>query len=309
LIEPFAPALLEIANYASEPGRRLEAIRALSGGHFESVSNSVSQLLTNSDFGVRSNAVRLLADFPVSFADQALRRSAKDSNPGVRAQTAQTIGDAGLVSLLPVIEDLLADPVGLTNPLPPLTLQELREGGKPRVGNNNDVHLAAGYALLQFDLSQSGDILRRHLDDRGFRPQFLCKLAEKDPAPWLTNLVEILEERRARIEKEMEKSGVPQEPKNLWPRLALNGVAFNCWSILYGYLESLPRKAFANEKLDWCLSALEKSGTAGSVEQPLKLYELYKSKGLRRRAAQFRARTEASTLFNIKPYFDTVRAR
>jgi hypothetical protein len=284
-LEPFLQALIEVADNAPTPSRRPAAIGALSGTHFAAVSNSLAQLLADKADTVRATAVGLLTAYPGPFAEAALRHAAEDRSPRVRAEAANAIGNGKIESLLPVLKTLFSHPIGLTNPVPRLTTEQLQAGGRVSGGNNNDVHTAAGYALLKFDVGQVGDILKANLNDEGFRPQFLCKLAEKDTCPWLTNLVEMLQLRRIRVEQEVEASGVEPKANYLQARMALSGTYFNCWNIIYNYLHDLPASAFADGKMNHCLDALEKAGNTGSRE-PTMLNELYRLKGLNERVAK-----------------------
>jgi hypothetical protein len=284
-LEPFAKALIAVANHGSSPNRRLSAIGALSGTHFDAVSNSFAQLLTNKDEIARATAVGLLPAYPGPFQEQALRQAAEDVSPRVRAMVAEAIGQGRIASLLPTLKTLLSDPAGRTNPLPPLMIEALQGGGQVLGDNRGDVHTTAGYALLKFEVSQVGDLLKANLDDEGFRPSYLCKLAENDAGPWLTNLIEVLEIRRARVEKEVETRGVEPKAIYLQTRLALAGTYFNCWNIIYKYVHDLPAADFADGKMNRCLDALEKAGRTGSREATM-LNELYKLKGLKRRTGE-----------------------
>jgi len=112
----------------------------------------------------------------------------------------------------------------------------------------------------------------------------LCKLAEKDAGPWLTNLVEVLEARRIRMEKEVDASGVEPKASYLKARMALAGTCYRCWNIICNYLHDLPAADFADGKMNRCLDALENAGDTGSRE-PGMLSELCRTKGLRKKEA------------------------
>jgi hypothetical protein len=308
-IAPFADALVQIASHGPTIARRTAAIATFAGTSFPAVSNALPQWLRDGSEEVRLQAVLLLPNFPGDFSEPALRERAADPSPKVRAGVAEAIGNGKIASLLPTLKQLLADPVGLTNPLPPLTTEELQAGGQVWGGNNGDVHTAAGYALLKFDVAQVGDILRANLDDEGFRPSYLCKLAENNTGPWLTNLVEVLEARRIRVEKEVENSGVEQKQEFLKARMALAGTYYKCWNILYKYLHDLPAADFADGKLNRCLDALENAGDSGSSE-PTMLYELYRMKGLNQRAAKFRGEHDNQYAgYDINRYYNQVDAQ
>jgi len=307
-LEPFTGALIKVANSGASPTRRLKAIRALSGTHFEAVYNSLAQLLNHSDENVRAGAIGLLPSYPGNFSEQALRDHAADTSAKVRATVADAIGNGKFQNLLPTLEKLLADPAGRTNPIPPLTLEEVQEGGDTWADNNGDVHTSAGFALLKFDLDQVSNILAANLNDVAFRPNYLCKLAEKNPGPWLTNLVEVLEARRERIWKEVQASGVEPKTNYFESRMALAGTYFQCWNIIYKHLHDLPAGEFSGGKLGRCLDALENAGNTGSQE-PTELYELYLLKGLNTRAAAFRSKCEKTFSYDMNPYFNRVASQ
>jgi hypothetical protein len=98
-LESFANALVKVVNGSSSFKIRLSAISALSGSHFEAVSNSLGQLLQNPNSDVRSKAVALLALYPGDFAEQLLRECANDKSPSVRAGVADVIGNGKLLRL------------------------------------------------------------------------------------------------------------------------------------------------------------------------------------------------------------------
>jgi hypothetical protein len=308
-IAPYADTLVQIADSGPTVPRRTAAITAFTGTTFPVVSNSLPQWLQDTSDEVRLQAVSLLASFPGDFSERALRERATDPSPKVRAGVADAIGNGRIESLLPTLQQLLSDPVGLTNPVPPLTTEDLRAGGSVGGGNNHDVHTAAGYALLKFDVSQVGDLLKANLNDEGFRPNYLCKLAERETGPWLTNLIEVLEARRIRVEQEVATSGVEPKASYLRARMALSGTYFNCWNTLYKYSCELPAADFANGKLDRCLDALENAGDTGSSE-PTRLYELYRMKGLNQRAAKFRGEHDNRFAgYDINQFYDRVDAQ
>jgi hypothetical protein len=289
-LAPFTDTLVQIAGHGATIPRRVAAMAAFSGTQFPVVSNTLPQWLGDSSEEVRLQAVLLLPNFPGEFSEHALRERVADPSPKVRAGVADAIGNGKMASLLPILRTLFSAPVGQTNPVP-------------------DVHTAAGSALLKFDVTQVAEILKANLNDEEFRPSYLCKLAESDPGPWLTNLVEVLEARRIRVEKEVETSGVEPKASYLRARMALSGTYFNCWNIIHKYLHDLPAAAFADGKMDLCLGALEKAGTTGSRE-PTMLYELYRMKGLNQRAAQFRSENDnRSAGYDLSQYFDKVDAQ
>jgi hypothetical protein len=318
MLQPFATVLIKVAAEGPSSGLRLTAIGALSGTQFGSISNSLVQLLRDASGSVRSKAVALLALCPADFAERELCRCAEDDSLKVRAGVADVIGGGTMPKLLPTLTKLFVDPVGRHQPVAPLTIEEL-EGGGRIVGvesgvttvddpnypgaNVGDVHTSAGYALLKFDVEQVGEILRTNLNDAGFRLQFLLKLAEADPNPWINDMVEIMEARRARNVRKAEASHAP--PGTF---MYLSGAYWRCWRTLYAYLEKLPATEFANGKQDRNLQVLEQAGNTGSQE-PVMLYELYKAKGLSRRAAQYRSENGGYSGYNLGESFNRVDAK
>jgi len=297
-LEPFAVALIGLANDGRSASVRVRAIAALSGTHFEAVSNSLAQLLRSTDEKVRASAVGLLVRFPGGFRRQALRRAGGDSSAQVRASVADVIGRGKIESLLPVLVKLFSDPVGFKEPLPPLTLEDLEAGGRADI--SGDVHTSAGFAFLEFDTKQVGDILKTNLTDAGFRLPFLCKLAEDDPKPWINDMVGIMEARRVRSIRKAEAQGTPPGTY-----MYLSGAHYTCWKIIYGYLRGLPPEEFAGGKMDRCLDMLENAGVTGSQE-PTSLYELYRMKGLNERAARYRQQCEKTSGYDIGYYFTRI---
>jgi hypothetical protein len=308
-IAPFTDALVQIGSSGATIPRRVAALAAFSGTKFPVVRNALPQWLGDPCEEVRLQAVLLLPNFPGEFSEPALRERAADPSPKVRAGVADAIGNGQIESLLPTLKKLLSDPIGLTHPVPPLTTEQLQAGGRFWGGNNSDVHTAAGFALLKFDAPQVSEILKANLNDEAFRPNYLCKLAEKDAGPWLANLVEVLELRRIRVEKEVEASGVEPKAGYLQARMALAGTYFNCWNIIYKYLHDLPPADFADGNMNRCLDALENAGNTGSRE-PTMLYELYRMKGLNKRAAKYRSdKDKRFAAYNINQFFDRVDAQ
>lgn len=303
-VSSYATNLVNIANKSPSVSRRIASIAAFSGTKFPIVSNSLPSWLDDASEKVRAQAVLLLPDFPGEWSEQLLRKQDMDSSPKIRSIVATAIGNEQMESLIPVLVKQFSEPLGPTNPIPPLTLEDLQSGGQLLDENVGDVHTSAGYALLKFDVNQVGDILRTNLNDIGFRMQFLCKLAENDPEPWLTNLVGELKTRRERIWKEVE-AGVNEPKTNYYrARMTLSGAYFTCWNMIYHHLANLPDSAFAGGKLDWALDELEESGCADS-NRPIEVYGLYRSKGLNDRAARFRRQNgKYDSGYDLSSFFD-----
>jgi hypothetical protein len=301
-LREYERTLLAIASHGQTIPRRVTAIAAFKDSRLEGVRTALPDWLADPDQEVRAQAVSLLADFPGKFSESALRRSAKDDSPRVRAVTADAIGKGQMTNLLGVLAELFQDPVGRDRPVGRLTLEDLEGGGRASVCC--DVHTSAGYALLDFELSQVAEILKTNRNDPGFRLQFLCKLSEKDAAPWLDEMTAIMEARRERM---LNKAVTNRAPPGAY--MYLSGTYYRCWKVICEHLQGLPFAQFERGKSDRYLRMLEQAGNTGSQE-PLQLYELYKMKGLNKRAARFRSKTEASFAWaSISNFFDKIDAK
>jgi|GEM_PF-2152008 len=315
MLAPFAATLIKVATNGTTPNLRLSAIASLSGEDFEAISNSLTQLLHNPSGKIRSQAIELLGLFPGDFAERTLQVLASDDSAKVRAGVADVIGNKKLESLLPTLTKLFTEDGRHPQPITPLTIDELEggghivglEGGTTMVNDPNypganvgDVHTSAGYALLKFDVGQVEEILKTNLDDPGFRLQFVLKLAENNPTPWINDLVQIMEARRTRSIQKTKADGAPPETY-----IYLSGAYYRCWNMVYGCLKSLPASAFSDGSLNQCLDMLENAGSTGSQE-PTQLYALYRLKGLEKRATEFRSKCEKSFAYDMKVYFNRV---
>lgn len=87
--------------------------------------------------------------------------------------------------------------------------------------------------------------------------------------------------------------------------MALSGADFDCWNIAHDYLVKLPDSEFQHDNLDWCLDVLEDAGNTGPGE-PVKLYELYKTRGLNELAAKFRKENGKCSGLDVTVHFDNV---
>lgn len=301
-VSPYADALIAVANSSSSIMRRAVAIAAFSCTRFPVVSNSLTRWLADPAKDIRVQAVLLLPDFPGELCERSLRVRAADASPMVRAAVAEAIGNGKIEALLPTLEALFSAPVGPTNPVPPLTLEELQSGGQLLNENVGDVHTSAGYALLKFDVEQVSTFLKANVSDPGFRPAFLCRLAEHDAGPWLKDMTEFLEGWLAREKQKAAEWGA--NPESYTP--PLSGTPFRCWNIIYDYLHSLPPAEFTDGKMNRYLELLENARTTGSRELVM-IYELYRMQGLNERARKFRSQNEKkSDAHYLDQFFDKV---
>jgi hypothetical protein len=297
----YADALARIASESPSILRRTTAIAAFSCTSSPIASNALPRWLGDSAEAVRAQAALLLPDFPGEFSESLLRKHAADPSPEVRAAVADAIGDGTIEHLLPALANLFSEPLGPTNPVPPLTMEELQYGGRILDMNVGDVHTCAGFALLKFDTDQVASILKTNLDDPGFRLNFLLKLAEKDAGPWLDNMTKVMEVRRARAEAKADAS-IPLD-------LILSGTYYRCWHIICDYLSGLPAEQFAGGKMDRYLNMLETAASPLYSGEATKLYELCRMKNLNERAVSVRSAFEKKEGRYGAEWFDKLDAK
>ena len=125
----------------------------------------------------------------------------------------------------------------------------------------------------------------------------MSKLAEKDAAPWLPELVGILEARLKYVD-EIAKSP-PLDPRRFADPAAdrvLVGTYAKCWEDIRQYLLKLPPEKLVGGEMSGYMDLLDKTvrpvpGCPGCcVMEARSLYELYRIKGLTTRAAEIRHR-------------------
>lgn len=289
-LSPFTNALIRIANKSSSSDCRLTAISALSGIDGDAVSNSLSLLLKDADENIRAGAVGLLPSFPEEFAVQALRERADDESANVRAIVADVIGNEKYERALPTLAKLFADPVGKDPLIKPMTMEYLKAG--QRWSNGGDVHTSAGLALVKFAPNQVSDILKSNLDDPGFHINFVAKLAQGDPEPWLPELVSILETRRAFVEDVLKSPwNDPRRFSDPQADRILIGTYAKCWEDIRQYLLQQSPEALASGRFDSYMDLLEKTVRpvqGMTVQEANLLYALYSTKHLSKRATGLR---------------------
>ena len=292
-VSPFCDSLVQVANTSRSAKARAAALAALFGTGFSSVSNSLRRWLRDPAEDVRVEAVRLLRDFPESFAEQALRERAEDESAKVRSVVANVIGDGKYERLLPTLAGLFAEPDEKSSLI---KLEDIK-AGEPGESTVGYVHVSAGMSLVKFAPDQVSDILKSNLDDPGFHINFVAKLAEEDAEPWLSELVGILETRQEYVARIAGLSGNdPRKYSDIFADIILIGTYGRCWEDLRQYLLKKSPEELAGGKYDRYMDLLEKMvwhdiGCAGcSREEPQNLYALYRSKGLEKRAAEVRQR-------------------
>ncbi|MBN2496537.1 MAG: HEAT repeat domain-containing protein [Deltaproteobacteria bacterium] len=265
----------ELAAYADGDGpaaNRALAIRALGLARKPALADRVLAWAGAPEPAVRASAAVLLADYPSEAAALRIRKLAQDEDARVRLAAAWAVGFGRFAGLLPVLEKLIYDP-------------------EPRV------QAAAALSLLSFSAKQSGPALRAHLAHPQFRPLFVNALAREDARPYLSDLAQIVRQRR--------------EPLMWW-----GGRIPWCisWDLLYKHVQSRSAEAWRAGELDPILDALESPIAADvghgfwSSSEPQALYALYLQKGRKDRARAFRQACRKSKTFDMEYFFDLVDA-
>ena len=155
------------------------------------------------------------------------------------------------------------------------------------------MHTSAGRALVQFDPDQVAGILKPNLNDEGFHINFVSKLAEKDARPWLTELGTIIEA-RIKYVAEIQSLRPPTRRKfaDPWGDNVLAGTYGKCWEDIRQYLLKVPAEQLTTRRMNHYMDLLEKTahlatGCAScSTPYAQSLYELYRIRGLTKRARQ-----------------------
>jgi hypothetical protein len=290
-LAPFATALVKVANESPFPSCRYAAIAALSGEWGSAVSNSVAQLVSSTNEEVRLCAMTLLPRFPQEFSETLLRELANDKSPYIRSVVADVVAAAKYSNSIPIIAALFADSAGVTSQARGLPRDAIRFNLQS--DSCGDVRQSAGVALLAFDTSRTGGILKSNLNDPAFHVQFLAKLAEHDAEPWLKELVDVLESRIKHME-DKEKLPADDPERYSGGDNILQIPYLSCWEDLRRYLLKLPsEKLVAGPQLQY-VDLLERCVRPDphcpgcSAEQVHGLYELYKEKGLSNRSDAIR---------------------
>src|SRR5262249_12803119 len=129
-VAPYADTLVAVADASASVRRRVAAIAACSCTAFPAVRYSVPHWLQDPAEESGAPAVLQLPGFTGESEEQALRDRASDTSPKVRAAVGDAIGNGKIVGLSPTLQALFEASVGPTNPLPPLTLEDLKSGGQ-----------------------------------------------------------------------------------------------------------------------------------------------------------------------------------
>jgi hypothetical protein len=249
--------LLAVATGTGSTAVRALAIRALGRSHVMTAAQ-LTAWANDPDVELRRAAVLVSAEL----SDRTLIKAAVADRAGeVRHAAALAIGYTQDASLLPLLGTLVTDK-------------------DPKVDS------AAALSLLSFAIDQAAPTLKAKLTTP-WKPLFVNALAQKDPAPYLADLAEVIAKKLS--------------PDRYWGGTIPAGVS---WTILFGYALARPPAELTAGKHDRWLDALEKMDWFSSSE-PRKLYALYLVRGLTPRAKKFRdAMRKNKTGYNIDYYFD-----
>jgi hypothetical protein len=239
------------------------AIRALGQTHVGELTPSLYRWAKDSEPPVREAALVLLSDISTQTSRQLIQQGCKDDLPDVRKNAALAIGFGQIVPLLPKLERLLTD-------------------------NSPQVREFAAMSLLSFPAAETKDLLSRNLNNAEYQCLFVNALASADPAPYITNLQEIIVRN--------------SEPANWWGGLL---PAADSWNILFKYIQSQPDSKLQKGAFDSSLDALEKLQWFSSSE-PRDLYALYVQRGLVNRAQAFRKKCHETFSYDVDYYFKMV---
>lgn len=249
-----ATELVAVADGPAPAELRAQAIRAL--GPLAPAAR-VAAWGRDPELAVRCAAVLVSAAQPER---KLIAAGATATAPELRRAAALAIGFAQDAALVPALDALLKD-------------------AAPKVRS------AAALSLLSLPLAQADRVMRQNLYS-DFMALFVNALARRDPQPYLPQLAEVIERRRA--------------PADWWGGTIPAGES---WSILFAYVKGRPAAELAAGKLDRSLDALERMEWFSSSE-PRDLYALYLRRGLTARAQRFRAAVKKTASFDMDYYFD-----
>ncbi len=263
--------LAAIVDSPAPAATRARAIRALGRAEEPAILPLALRWIGDAEPLVRQAAGVLLADFAGDFDPLILGQLAADAQPVVRVGAARAIGFGQFEQQLPTLARLLADA-------------------------DPQVQTAAAMSLLSFSTDDSGEVLKANLAHRQYHSLFVNALARKDAGEYLDELAEIVRKKK--------------EPEHFWGGRIPWGVS---WELLFFYAQRQPAEKLRSGQLDKVLDALEHPASgdpAGSSyygsSEPRDLYALYVQRGLRDRAARFRALAKKNSSFDIDYFFKMV---
>ena len=242
---------------------RCMAIKALARSGVPELQPLLKQWAQDREPRVRQAAVELISDFPGLDTEEVIENAATDQAREVREGAALAIGFGQRHALMPALEKLFGD-------------------------KSEEVRSAAAMSLLSFSPAESGDVLRRHLDDPKYHGLFVNALAVADPASYLAELGENIVKN--------------PEPDDFWGGKMPSA---DSWDILFKYVRSRSQQELHSGTLDSSMDALEKLPWFSSSE-PRDLYALYLQRGLTGRAKSFREQCKHTVSFDMEYYFNMV---
>lgn len=263
--------LAAIVDSKAPANARARSVRALGHANEPAILPLAQRWTADAEPLVRAAATVLLADFGADVDPQMLTRLATDDQPAVRVAAANSIGFGQYKKLVPQLAKLLAD----------------ADAG---------VQAAAALSLLSFGLDDSRDVLKANIKHPQYHSLFVNALAREDAGAYLEELAEIVKRKK--------------EPEQFWGGRIPWGVS---WELLFHYVQRQPADQVRGGKFDKTLDALEypASGDAAgpsyySSSEPRDLYALYLQRGMRDRAAKFRAQAKKTITYDIDYYFNQV---
>jgi hypothetical protein len=267
----FWKELAAIVDSESPVELRELALRSLGRGETEEVLPLAEKWVRDPEARIRRAAAVLMADYPQRANTQRIKELVTDADSMARRGAAEAIGFGQFEHLIDELGSLVND----------------RDEG---------VSGAAALSLLSFSLDASEEVLKENIDHPTYHPLFVNALAKSDTAPYLKQLAAIVREKR--------------EPQTWWGGFVPCG---DSWQLLFRYVQSQPAETLKGGKLDGVLEALEypvsgdpKGPTFYSSSEPRDLYALYLQRGLKDRAAKFRAAAKKAITYDIDYYFNMV---
>jgi hypothetical protein len=244
---------------------------------------------------LRARAIRALGLSKGSTLLEPLQRWSADPAPEVRAAAAvlwsEFPGDQAAAQLTrfsadraPAVRRAVAAAVGFGQSpnLLPLLATLLKD-------KDENVRAMAAMSTVSFDPKESGALLKTFRNDPDFHASFIDALALADPKPWLDDLAQVV-----RDNAEPKLHFVAQMP------------VYTSWQILKSEIEARPVGELVSGKLDIYLDALDQPPNIGSGPYQ-EMYQFYRDKGLKDRAARFRALAKKRVKgYDIDYYFNRI---
>lgn len=247
------------------------AIRALGRAETPEIRQLALRWGQDQDPQVAASATLLLSDYLEPGDTELLTKLAADERGPVRRCVAVAIGYGQVMSLIPVLGNLLND-------------------------RDESVAAAAALSLLSFALDDSEATLKAHLKDANFGPLFVNALAQRDGLTYADELCDIIQNNRL--------------PENWWGGFVVWGDSWNVLfkAAQSATKAELSGKDFAKilKALEAPVSGDPKAPTYYSSSEPRDLYALYLQKDMPEHAKEFRAKAQKSIRYDIDYFFKQV---